>query len=55
MPPEDECEKEIFVNIIWQKRTLAVPLSQLAGIEVDKETEEAMADWHYWVNRGYEF
>src|ERR1051325_3307878 len=40
MPPEDECEKEIFVSIKWQNRALAVPLSQLAGIEVDGETEE---------------
>jgi Calcium binding len=55
MPPEDECEKEIFVNIKWQKRTLAVPLAQLAGIEVDEETGEGIEDWHYWVKRGYEF
>jgi len=55
MPPEDECEKEIFVTIKWQKRSLAVPLSQLAGIEVDEETEEGIEDWHYWVKRGYEF
>lgn len=55
MPPEDECEKEIFVTIKWPKRGLAVPLSQLAGIEVDEETEEGLEDWHYWVKRGYEF
>ena len=55
MPPEDECEKEIFVTIKWQKRALAIPLSQLAGIEVDEETEEGIEDWHYWVKRGYEF
>jgi hypothetical protein len=54
MPPEDVCEKEIFVNIKWQKRTLSVPLSQLAGIEADEETEEGIDDWHYWVKRGYE-
>jgi hypothetical protein len=55
MPSEDECEKEMFVNIKWRKRTLAVPLSQLGGIEVDEETEEGIEDWHYWVKRGYEF
>src|ERR1044071_4918703 len=55
MPPEDECEKEMLVNIKWQKRTLAVPLSQLEGIGVDEETQEGIADWHYWVNRGYRF
>src|SRR5215210_3321276 len=55
MPPEDECEKEIFVNIKWGKRTLGVPLSQLAGIEVEEETKEGIEDWHYWVKRGYVF
>ena len=55
MPPEDECEKEIFVNIKWGKRTLGVPLSQLAGIEVEEETKEGIEDWHYWVKRGYLF
>ena len=55
MPPEGECEKEVFVSIKWQKRTLAVPLPQLAGIEVDEETQEGIEGWHYWVRRGYEF
>jgi hypothetical protein len=55
MPSEEECEKEIFVNIKWQKRTLAIPLSQLEGIGVDEETQEGTEDWHYWVQRGYMF
>ena len=55
MPPEDEGEKEMFVKIKWQKRTLAIPLSQLEGIEVDEETQGGVEDWHYWVNRGYRF
>ena len=29
MPSEDECEKEMFVTIRWEKDGLAVPLSQL--------------------------
>ena len=55
MPSQDECEREIFVTIEWEKRTFAVPLSQLKGVHVDKETQEAIADWHYWVQQGYEF
>jgi hypothetical protein len=55
MPPEDECEKEIFVTIKWQKRVLAVRLSQMGGIEVDEETEEGIEDRHYWVKRGNEY
>ena len=54
MAHEDECEHEMFVAIRWQKYILAVPLIQLEGIKVSKETREAIGDWHYWVNRGYE-
>ncbi len=55
MAPEDECEHDMFVEIQWQDRSLAVPLSQLEGIAVDDDTEEAIGDWHYWINSGYGF
>jgi hypothetical protein len=55
MAPEDECMREMFVEIEWQKRTFGVPLVQLQPLEVDEDTQEAIADWHYWVARGYEF
>jgi hypothetical protein len=55
MPPEDECMHEMFVNIRWERRPLAVPLSQLQAIKPDPQTKEAIEDWHYWVARGYEF
>lgn len=54
MATEDECEHEMFVKICWQKRVLSVPLKQLEGIKVNKETREAIGDWHYWVKRGCE-
>jgi hypothetical protein len=54
MPPEEECEHDMFVMIRWQGRQLAVPLMQLEGIQVDEKTQQAIEDWHYWVNRGYE-
>ena len=50
-----DCEREMFVEIDWEGDTLAVPLSQLEAPEADEETQQAIADWHYWVNRGYEF
>ena len=53
--PEDECMKEIFVEINWQGRSFAVPLAQLKAIDVDDETQEAIEDWHYWVGRGYQY
>jgi hypothetical protein len=55
MAPEDDCTREMFVEIAWHGRTFAVPLAQLEGVNVDDDTEEAIADWHYWVARGYEF
>jgi len=55
MAPEEECEHEMFVMIRWNKRRLAVPLSQLEGLGVDKHTRQAIGDWHYWVRKGYEF
>lgn len=56
MPPEEEGEHEMFVTIGWERNRLAVPLSQLKPIAAtDKQTKEAVADWHYWVRMGYEF
>ena len=55
MAGEAECEHDMFVNINWQKRTLAVPLAQLEPVDADEETVQAIADWHYWLDRGYEF
>jgi hypothetical protein len=55
MAPEEECEQEMFVEIDYDGDTLAVPLMQLEAIaDVDAETQQAVSDWHYWVNRGYE-
>ena len=51
---DEECMHEMFVLIRWKRRQLAVPLMQLEGIQVDEETRQAIEDWHYWVNRGYE-
>jgi len=56
MAPEEECEREMFVTIRWEKDGLAVPLSQLSPIRAtDTETEQAVEDWHYWVQMGYQF
>ncbi len=56
VPGEDECEREMFVMIRWEKEALAVPLAQLKPIAATEEqTKQAVADWHYWVQMGYEF
>jgi len=54
MAPEEECQHEMFVETRWQRRTLAIPLSQLKPIvEADEDTTEAIEDWHYWIDQGY--
>ncbi len=56
MAPENECEREMFVETPWEnKRTLAIPLSQLEVVQGDEETKQAVEDWHYWIGMGYEF
>jgi hypothetical protein len=52
MAAEDACEHDMLVQIRWQGRKMAVPLSQLDPIDADETTQEAIGDWHYWVSRG---
>lgn len=54
MAPEEECQHEMFVETRGERRTLAIPLSQLKPIaDADEDTREAIEDWHYWVDQGY--
>jgi len=55
LAPAQECEHEMFVMITWEDRKLAVPLAQLEAIRADKATRQAVEDWHYCVQQGYEF
>jgi hypothetical protein len=55
MAPEDACASNMLVLIRWQGRNMAVPLSQLLAIQGNDATNEAIADWHYWVAQGYLF
>jgi hypothetical protein len=52
MAPEDDCETEMFVWIDRGGKQLAVPLAQLEPLSKDPETNEAVGDWLYWVDRG---
>jgi hypothetical protein len=55
MPPGEEDEPTMRVMIRWQDREFAVPLQQLEGVQVDEETQQAIEDWHYWVEQGHQF
>jgi Calcium binding len=41
---EEACESDMPVQIQWQGRKMAVPLSQLAAIHPDESTAEAIGD-----------
>jgi hypothetical protein len=51
----DSYRNNMFVIIEWQNRQFGVPLEQIAPLDSDEETTEAVEDWHYWVERGYRF
>ena len=55
MPPEEVCAREMYVQVSWNGRTLAVPLTQLRAVGTAGKTKEALADWEYWVKQGYQF
>src|SRR4051812_13873627 len=46
MAPSDECGREMFVMIRWEKDGLAVPLAQLEPVDTDAQTRQAVEDWH---------
>jgi hypothetical protein len=53
MAVEDVCEHDMLVQIRWQGRKMAIPLSQLKAVDPDSSTDEAIGDWHYWLAQGY--
>ena len=55
MSSVEASESEMFVTIEWRNRELGVPLAQLEPVDADSNTAQAIADWHYWVGRGYRF
>lgn len=55
MTSEEGCLHDMFVEVIWKNKRLAVPLSQLEAINLDSESEQAFDDWQYWLAQGYVF
>jgi len=51
MSPTDPTLSQMFVTIEWMDRTLGVPLEQLEPIEASSKTDQAIADWQYWLDR----
>ncbi|HEU4455266.1 MAG TPA: calcium-binding protein, partial [Longimicrobium sp.] len=58
MPPEEKCEREMFVDVEWQEDSLSVPLAQLEFVSSEADpakTVQAIEDWHYWLRQGHRF
>jgi hypothetical protein len=55
MSGEDLCEHDMFVDISWNGKSLAIPLVQVLPLKADDDTNEAVSDWHYWKAQGYLF
>lgn len=43
--------RQQFVTVEWSGSELGVPLRQLESVAASEETEQAIADWDYWLNR----
>jgi Calcium binding len=52
---EDDCMNEVLVNVECGQGVLAVPLSQLTCVTRRGSTLRGVADWQYWVARGYKY
>ncbi|MDB9372448.1 calcium-binding protein [Nodularia sphaerocarpa] len=59
MAPDDECFKDMYVEVVHphgkDEDLFTVKLSDIVAIDTDAVTQEAIADWHYWLARGYNF
>jgi hypothetical protein len=51
MPSTDPTLRQQFVTIEWKNRELGVPLKQLESVDASSTTEQAIGDWHYWLER----
>ena len=59
MPIEDDCLEDMLVEVAYQEDgvedVFTLSLREIQPLTEDAATQEAIADWHYWLARGYEF
>ncbi len=56
LAPEDACSTDMLVlDRAGRAGTWRCLWFQLAPLDPDESTAEAIGDWHYWVARGYLF
>lgn len=54
MASENDCTEDMFVEVLYQKEVFSVSLTDLEIVAADSATQEAIADWNYWMSRGYQ-
>lgn len=57
-PPEEDCESNMYVEVAYigeNDDTFTAKLSDIEAINPDPDTEEALADWQYWIDINYGF
>ena len=58
MASADDCESSMYVEVAYigeKDDTFTAKLSDIEAINPDADTEEAIADWKYWVDMDYGF
>lgn len=59
MAPDDDCLKDMYVEVVYpggdDEDIFSAKLSEIEAIDADEDTQEALADWQYWLARGYKF
>lgn len=51
----EDYARDISVAINWHGNILAIPLSQIEGIDVNGDILQGITDWHYWIDNGQAF
>lgn len=51
MPRTEPSLRQQFVTVEWKNTELGVPLRQLEPVDASDDTEQAIEDWHYWLDR----
>jgi hypothetical protein len=55
MSDAESCLSNMYVVISYMDDQYDVKLSEIEAIDADEQTKEALADWGYWLARGYVF
>lgn len=58
MASEDDCLRDMYVEVAYideKDDTFTANISDIEAINADQNTQEALADWQYWLDQNYDF